>query len=135
MRPVWFPRAQRALIRLGLAAAVATAVAACSGGTRPGASAAPSAAVVEVMARDYAFDPSAISVASGPVTFRVENAGAEEHEFEIFRGDVVVDEIEGLVPGLTRELTVTLAAGEYTFVCKLADHQQRGMKGTLTVAP
>jgi iron uptake system component EfeO len=135
MRPVWFPRARRALIRLILAAAVATAVAACSGGTRPGASAAPPAAVVEVTARDYAFDPSAISVASGPVTFRVENTGAEEHEFEIFRGDVVVDEIEGLVPGLTRDLTVTLAAGEYTFVCKLADHEQRGMKGTLTVAP
>ena len=109
--------------------------AACSGSASPGASAALSAAVVDVAARDYAFDPSAISVAPGPVTFRVENVGAEEHEFEIFRGDVVVDEIEGLLPGLTKDLTVTLAAGDYTFVCKLADHEQRGMKGTLTVAP
>ncbi len=135
MRPVWFPRARRAVIRLGVAAAAVTAVAACAGSTSPGASSAPSAAVVEVTARDYAFDPSAISVAPGPVTFRVENTGSEEHEFEIFRGDIVVDEIEGLVPGLARDLTVTLAAGEYTFVCKLADHEQRGMQGTLTVAP
>jgi uncharacterized cupredoxin-like copper-binding protein len=45
----------------------------------------------------------------------------------------VVDEIEGLVPGLAKELTVTLAAGDYTFKCKLSGHDQLGMKGTLTV--
>ena len=27
------------------------------------------------------------------------NNGTEEHEFEVFKGDTVVDEIEGLVPG------------------------------------
>jgi uncharacterized cupredoxin-like copper-binding protein len=44
-----------------------------------------------------------------------------------------VDEIEGLVPGLTKDLTLTLAAGEYTFFCKLSGHDQLGMKGTITV--
>lgn len=135
MRPSSIRRVRRALVPLGLAAAVLVAVAACSASPDPGASAAPPATVVDVAARDYAFDPSAISVAPGAVTFRVENTGAEEHEFEIFRGDVVVDEIEGLVPGLTKDLPMTLEAGEYTFVCKLADHEQRGMTGTLTVAP
>jgi iron uptake system component EfeO len=111
---------------------VATAVlAACSGSGTAGSG---SPAVIEVTARDYAFDPVVIAVAPGTVTFRVQNTGAEEHEFEIFRGETVVDEIEGLVPGLTKELTVALEAGDYTFVCKLADHEQRGMKGTLTVS-
>ena len=70
---------------------------------------------------------------AGEVTFRVRNAATEEHEFEIFQGETVVDEIEGLVPGLTKDLTVTLAAGDYTFMCKLNGHDQLGMKGTLTV--
>jgi uncharacterized cupredoxin-like copper-binding protein len=72
-------------------------------------------------------------VPAGEVTFAVRNAGTVEHEFEIFKGAQVVDEVEGLVPGLTKSLTVTLAAGEYTFMCKLSGHDQLGMKGTLTV--
>ena len=71
---------------------------------------------------------------AGSVTFEVTNAGSTEHEFEIFKGDAVVDEIEGLVPGLTRVLTVTLDPGEYTYVCKLAAHDTLGMKGSLTVS-
>lgn len=113
------------------------AVAAC-GGTSPSAGSAtplPSG-VFAVEASDqggYKFTPSALTVPSGSVTFSVKNAGNEEHEFEIFQGETVVDEIEGLVPGLTKDLRVDLAAGEYTFVCKLNGHDQLGMKGTLTV--
>jgi uncharacterized cupredoxin-like copper-binding protein len=72
-------------------------------------------------------------VPAGEVVFEVTNNGTEEHEFEIFKGDAVVDEIEGLVPGLTRSLPVTLEAGEYTYACKLAGHDLLGMAGTLTV--
>ncbi len=39
------------------------------------------------------------------------------------------------MPGLTRDLTVTLDAGDYTYVCKLAAHDTLGMKGNLTVSP
>jgi len=72
-------------------------------------------------------------VTAGELTFEVTNNGTEEHEFELFKGDIVVDELEGIVPGLTRTLPVTLEAGDYTFACKLAGHDQLGMKGTLTV--
>jgi plastocyanin len=89
---------------------------------------------VAVAASEYKFDPSTLSTKAGEVTFAVTNAGNEEHEFEIFKGDQVVDEIEGLTPGLTKSLTATLAAGEYTYVCKLAGHDALGMKGTLTVS-
>jgi iron uptake system component EfeO len=88
---------------------------------------------VEVKLADYSFTPSAITVPAGEVTFVLENSANQEHEFEIFKGDVVVDEAEGLVPGLTREFVVNLAPGEYTYVCKLGGHDALGMKGTLTV--
>jgi len=112
--------------------ALAFALAACGGG--PATSiAAPPSGVVAVVATDNIFTPSTLSVPAGEVRFWVRNGGSAEHEFEIFKGDTVVDEIEGLVPGLAKELKVTLEPGEYTFVCKLNGHDQAGMKGTLTV--
>lgn len=102
-------------------------------GTPLPATVAPTAVVVTVAAQEYEFTPATLTVAAGPVRFVVTNNGNDEHEFEIFKGEQVVDEIEGLVPGLTKELPVTLAAGEYTFMCKLSGHDLLGMKGTLTV--
>jgi iron uptake system component EfeO len=116
---------------------VALAVAACSSNT--GASATPAGSVpaapapIAVAASEYRFDPATLTAPAGEVTFRVTNTGTVEHEFEIFEGDQVVDEVEGLVPGLTRDLKVTLEPGAYTYVCKLAGHEEQGMKGTLTV--
>ena len=130
-------RSGRAALLPTLALGAAGAIAAC-GGTS--ASAGPARAVPSgvfaVEASDqggYKFTPSALTVPSGSVTFSVKNAGTEEHEFEIFKGETVVDEVEGLVPGLTKPLTVTLEPGDYTFVCKLNGHDLAGMKGTLTV--
>lgn len=102
----------------------------------PGASAQGSSMagnVIQVRASEYSFDPATIAVPAGSVTFKVTNVGAVEHEFEIFEGETVVDEVEGLLPGVTRDLPVTLEAGDYTFVCKLAGHEEQGMKGTLRV--
>ena len=129
----------RVLNRARTAAALsiaALAVAACGTAATQapaGSPTAPPADVVLVEASEFKFAPAAITVEAGDVTFQVKNAGTIEHEFEIFKGDAVVDEIEGLVPGLTRDLTVTLEAGDYTFVCKLAGHEEQGMTGTLTV--
>lgn len=125
-------------VRLALAGSVVAAVlTACSAGPAatgtPGASQAPAAAPIAVSASEYRFEPASLTAPAGEVTFRITNTGTVEHEFEIFEGDQVVDEIEGLVPGLTRDLTVTLEAGDYTYVCKLAGHEEQGMKGTLTV--
>lgn len=114
------------------ALALAAILAACGGSPAGSAVPAPSGAVA-VEATEYAFTPSTLSVPAGEVRFWVRNTGTVEHEFEIFKGEQVVDEIEGLVPGLAKELTVTLAAGDYTYLCKLSGHDQLGMKGTLTV--
>lgn len=107
-------------------------VAGCGGAAPASAPPPPSGAVV-VEAGEYKFTPATLTVGAGQVTFYVRNAGTDEHEFEIFKGDQVIDEIEGLVPGLAKSLTVTLEAGDYTYVCKINGHDQLGMKGTLTV--
>ncbi|HTK43888.1 MAG TPA: cupredoxin domain-containing protein [Patescibacteria group bacterium] len=115
--------------------AVATLVVACGGGGA--ASAGPAtpvpSGVIAIEAKEYAFTPSSVSVAAGSVRFAVKNAGTQEHEFEVFKGDQVIDEIEGIVPGLTKDATMTLEPGTYTFMCKINGHDQLGMKGTLTV--
>lgn len=127
-------RSGRPVRNLLLTGGLVLVAAACGGAA---ASAGPPTPVpsgtVAVEAREYGFTPSTISVPAGPVTFSVRNAGNQEHEFEIFRGETVVDEIEGLVPGLRRDLKVTLEAGIYTYKCLLNGHDQLGMKGTLTV--
>ena len=121
-------------VRLAACAVVLASVAACSSpAASVGPATPPPSGTVLVEAKEYAFTPSTISVGAGTVTFSVRNAGAEEHEFEVFKGETVVDEVEGLVPGLTKDLTITLAAGDYTFECKLNGHDTLGMKGTLTV--
>jgi iron uptake system component EfeO len=112
--------------------AIAVALVGCGGHSSPAGGPA-TGRVVEVRAAEYSFTPATISVPRGNVTFRLTNRGEAEHEFELFRGETVVDEIEGLVPGLTRDLTLTLEPGSYTYVCKLAAHDTLGMTGTLTV--
>jgi len=117
-----------------VSAAFVVLVAACGGsGSTVGPATPIPSGVVVIEAREYQFTPSTISVPAGGVTFSIRNAGSQEHEFEIFKGDQAVDEVQAILPGLTKEATVTLAAGDYTFVCKLNGHDQLGMKGTLTV--
>lgn len=118
-----------------LVAAMAIAVAACGGSTPSSAATAGPLASgsIAIEASDYKFTPSAVTVPEGTTTFVLTNAAGQEHEFEILLGETVIDEIEGLVPGLTKSLPVTLQPGEYTFLCKLNGHDLQGMKGTLTV--
>jgi plastocyanin len=126
---------RRTVALAALSLAVAAFLAACGGGAA--ASAGPltpvPSGVVAIEAREYQFTPSTITVPAGSVTFSIRNVGSQEHEFEVFKGDQGVDEVEGIVPGLIKDATMTLAAGDYTFVCKLNGHDQLGMKGTLTV--
>jgi high-affinity iron transporter len=120
----------------GAVVVLAVALTGCSGaatGSQPPGSAAPGAGTVAVTTTEFAFTPSTLTVPGGSVSFEVSNSGTIEHEFELMQGDTVIDEIEGLVPGLTQTLTVDLAAGAYEYVCRLAGHLEAGMKGALTV--
>ena len=101
------------------------------------------------------------SVPHGTISFVVTNAGAVKHEMVIlpmaasqvagtrpFGGDAKVDEAgsmgeasnsggsgsgEGIEPGASSRVTVTLAPGRYELVCNLMGHYVSGMYRQLTV--
>lgn len=107
-----------------------------TGGTPATASKASS---VKIVATDYEFAPKEITVSAGPTTFQIKNEGKVEHEFEIFKGTELgghsdlVDEVEDIAPGITRELKVDLKPGTYAFACMLPNHAEQGQRGILTV--
>ena len=85
-------------------------------------------------AREYLFTPNRITL-RGEVPTRqriaLRNQGELAHNIEILRGDRVVDKLRSFPPGETRSLTVPLGPGSYRFVCTVADHDEKGMRGTL----
>lgn len=123
--------ARIALLAVGLAGVLA----ACGGGNTAtsGPPASLPAGTVVIEARSYAFTPSTLSVPAGDVAFRISNTSAEEHEFEILQGEALIAEVKGIAGGQSKDLSATLAAGEYQFKCLLNGHDQLGMTGTLTV--
>jgi uncharacterized cupredoxin-like copper-binding protein len=106
-------------------------------------------------------DTDHASVPHGSVSFLVANAGKVNHEMAIlplahsqvvgtrsFDGEAKVDEAgvlgeasnsggegagEGIAPGASGWVTVTLTPGRYELVCNLAGHYVSGMSAELTV--
>jgi uncharacterized cupredoxin-like copper-binding protein len=134
---------------------IALAISACSSPSRTGAT---DTASVEVTLEDFAVKPATDSVAAGNVTFRATNAGRYGHELMLAKTDLdlaalpststgmldqtaagieVVGEVDGMAPGASGEVTVTLAAGKYILLCNIYDdngaHFRRGMLTAFTV--
>lgn len=150
------------LTRAAISAMVALAMTACAS---PGASQtggeSGSPTTVDVTLLEWAVVPALESVPAGPVTFTVTNEGPEDvHEFVVIATDLapadlptdengavteegegmeVIDEIEDLPVGETRELTVDLEAGNYVLLCNIysADedeaHYAMGMRTAFEV--
>src|SRR3990170_8820499 len=71
--------------------------------------------VVNVVAKEFAFEPKEIQVKAGRVKFLVQNEGTVEHEFMI--ESVTAHEQhagETFQPGVTHEVEVELKPGTYT---------------------
>lgn len=79
-----------------------------------------SATVIGVQSTEDACVVEANTVASGTVTFRVENAGDRVTEFYLLADDElsIVSEVENIAPGTSRDLTVLAQPGDYFTVCK-----------------
>jgi uncharacterized cupredoxin-like copper-binding protein len=93
---------------------------------------------VEVTAKEYAFTGMAGFTAKvgEKIEFKLVNDGTMQHEFEVLGPDGKnVGEVGPTDPGEDGEVVIELkVAGTYTYLCGLADHASRGMKGTFTVA-
>ena len=75
---------------------------------------------VAVSSKDEACVLSSGTAPSGTITFTVTNDGSDVTEFSLLAADGlrVISELENIGPGLTRDLVVQLAAGDYIAACK-----------------
>jgi uncharacterized cupredoxin-like copper-binding protein len=122
-----------------VATAAALLAAGCGGGSDESSSETTGAAggstnAVQVTLDEWSVAPQTISVdTTGEVTFRVTNAGDQQHALEV-QGDGVEEETDTLDPGADGTLTVTLERGTNEVYCPLFDHRSRGMEASLAVA-
>ena len=108
---------------------VTTAGSGSGGGTAPPPPPPPAPpSSVEIVTSDYSFSPASFQVAAGSVTVTVRNAGQETHTWTV-PGVVNVT----VLPGETKTVTFTAAAGSYAFYCAAGSHAGKGMRGTMTV--
>jgi len=118
------------------AAALAPAVlfGACGGGGSDDGEAASADSVhIPVTISDEGCTPSTITAKAGKTAFDVTNDGsASVIEFYVKKANKVLGEVENVLPGSPKTLTLTLKAGTFTIECPNGTKTERG---TLTVTP
>lgn len=88
---------------------------------------------VAVTLDDFRFEPQAIRARSGRISFALRNRGRLAHTFRLrIKGRPVV-EVPSLLPGESTTRAARLPRGSYRMFCALANHEELGMYGTLTV--
>src|SRR2546429_8961330 len=92
------------------------------------------ASTVNVKLSEWNVVLSQASVAAGPVTFVITNAGSIPHGFEV-EGQGIEKEIETIQPGASDTLTLTLKPGSYEVYCPVGSdsHKKLGMDTHLKV--
>lgn len=83
--------------------------------------------------RDYRFEPQALRAPDGPARVEVVNRGRIPHALQLRREGREVLRISTVLPGERGSGTVTLEPGNYRFACPIANHEELGMHGVLTV--
>src|SRR5256886_14298448 len=92
------------------------------------------ASTVNVKLSEWNVVLSQASVAAGPVTFVITNAGTIPHGLEV-EGQGIEQEIEMIQPGASDTLTLTLKPGSYEVYCPVGSdsHKKLGMDTHLKV--
>jgi len=90
---------------------------------------------IAVSSTDTACELAATTAPAGSVAFEVTNDGSEATEFYVYEADgsTIVGEVEGIGPGLTRDLVVTLEQGSYITACKPGERGE-GIRAPFQVA-
>jgi len=91
--------------------------------------------VVNVVAKEFAFEPRQIEVKAGAAKFVVRNEGTVEHDFEIvgIAEHGAEHETRLIQPNKISEVEVELSPGTYQVVCTVPGHKDAGMEGTIVV--
>jgi plastocyanin len=88
----------------------------------------------EIALDDFLIKPQNVRAQAGELTFSVTNEGRLGHNLRL-RGGPGGEQVitTTLLPGKAATESVTLAAGTYTMLCTVANHEQLGMTGRLVV--
>jgi plastocyanin len=78
------------------------------------------------------FDQGDVTAKAGTVTITFDNPSSVPHAVEI-EGSGVEEETETVTGGEAPPIEVNLQPGTYEYYCPVGDHEEAGMKGTLTV--
>jgi len=132
---------RQAMSRSSLATTVLAALALTLGGCGSGEMFRTERPILRITLDEYRIVPQHISVPPGRMKFVVRNAGRLTHNLAIqdTSGPGKPVQLEGgrtetMQPGQTGEpIKVLLLAGEYRLVCTIANHDDLGQFGTLTV--
>jgi plastocyanin len=88
---------------------------------------------IAVVLDDFRFEPQAIRARAGKITFRLRNRGRLAHTFRLRIAGRPVVEVPSMLPGEGTVHAANLKRGSYRIFCALANHEELGMYGTLTV--
>jgi plastocyanin len=106
-----------------------------SAGALPAQAAAPLGRV-QVVAVEFHYRLSRVSVPAGPVRIELANFGQDEHNLTLRKvGTTKVTTMPGALPGTRATTTLRLKPGLYVLKCTMADHALLGMKAHLRVRP
>lgn len=94
----------------------------------------PPPARVLAFADEYFFNLSRLSVPAGRLILQVKNNGEDDHDLRIVGPRGTARAETGVVrPDRLGTIRTTLTRGRYTYLCTIADHAERGMRGSFTV--
>ena len=120
------------LQRAGLLATAAAATALAGCGEEAHEARVPSGAIAFEQ-RDYRFRPQAVRAESGRVRITVANRGRLPHALQLRLKGRERLRIRTVLPGRRGSAGAELPPGRYRFACPIANHEELGMHGVLTL--
>ena len=89
---------------------------------------------VQVVAKEFSFGLSRVTVKPGPAVIELANFGQDPHDLRLQRvGSRHIAGLGVVAPGARAELSLKLARGRYLLWCSVANHRKLGMRATLVV--
>jgi len=91
--------------------------------------------IIQVNETEMSLDPSEITLQQpGAYVFRAVNVGNVVHSLRIEGNGIEEQQTRDIGPGESADLAVTLGPGTYELDCPVDNHEELGMRGTVTVA-
>jgi len=105
-----------------------------TGSSSPAAGGAPEVQTLTATEADFSISLDKDTLAAGDYEITVVNDGGASHDLVVERDGNDVAGTDGIAPGESTTLTVSLEPGEYVFYCSIGNHRAMGMELTVQVS-